>query len=77
VRALREYRAERAAWREHRAALAEMDRALDGMEAAGVSPGSPEYAEAWNDRMSYAANCYPGAPALDLAGPEPEAQAEP
>jgi hypothetical protein len=72
----REFLAERAAWREYGTQLDGMDRDLDQMEAGGVEPGTPEYDEAWNDRMSFAANCYPDAPERDMTPPEAEAEPE-
>ena len=56
-------------WRQYDAQLGELDRVLDEMDAAGADRASPEYFEAWCDRMSFAANCYPGAPEA-----EPEAE---
>jgi hypothetical protein len=70
MRSPREYLAERRAWKEYGARLSEMDRELEHLEpAAGQNP-SVAYTAAWIDRMSFAANCYPGAPD---PGPEPTA----
>jgi hypothetical protein len=49
--------------------LAADDQRLAQMEIT-IGPDSMAYYEAWCDRMSFAHNCYPGAP-----GPVPEADA--
>lgn len=51
---------------EYAAHLAADDARLAEMDAAGIDPASPDYFEAWCDRMSYAHNC----------APEPETEAE-
>jgi hypothetical protein len=62
VRTPRQYLAERRAWREYDAQLEEMDRELDRLKPAPGQNPSVAHTVAWIDRMSFAANRYPGAP---------------
>ena len=50
------WRADRAAAREYRAALEQMDQGLAALEASGQGPGTVAYEQAWHDRMGFAAN---------------------
>jgi hypothetical protein len=68
MRTPRQYLADRQAWKAHYAALREMDRELESLEPAPGQNPSVTYTCAWLDRMSYAANRYPGAPE---SGPAP------
>jgi hypothetical protein len=73
MRTPKQYLQDRSAWKQYETQLQEMDRNLGQLEASGLDQGGPEYTEAWNDRMGYAANCYPGAPEAAAADPEAEA----
>jgi hypothetical protein len=70
MRSSKECFAEHRAWKEYDARLREMDRELERLEPALGQNPSVAYTVAWIDRMSFAANCYPGAPDR---GPEPTA----
>ena len=50
------WRADRAAAREYRAVLEQMDQGLAALEASGQGPGTVAYEQAWHDRMGFAAN---------------------
>lgn len=53
--------------------LAADDARLAQMEVT-TGQDTPEYFQAWCDRMSYALNCWPGAPKPEpVPDPEPEA----
>lgn len=65
-----QYFADRRAWKAYHAQLSEMDRELERLEPEPGQNPSVAHTVAWIDRMSFAANCYPGAPD---PGPEPTA----
>jgi hypothetical protein len=50
------WRADRAAAREYRATLEQLDQGLAALEASGHGPGTVAYEQAWHDRMGFAAN---------------------
>lgn len=67
---LSDWWAERGEWAEYRGQLKDMDRDLGTKQ-----PGTPEFDDAWHDRMGYAANKYAGAPAPDRSDPAEQKEA--